>query len=282
LIIRFINSVSGGVVYVSNYEPYGPGSGESGSEEYRYTGKRVDPTGLCYYGARYYDPIIGRFTTRDKVSGDLTDPQSLNGYSYCRNNPHKYTDPDGRLGMLAAWAIGTGAYTVLHVLSSLKKYEQNRNPLMTKEYHNWERNRVIVKETTRGMIRGGLTIAAFVATKSYDVPNPKTATASTYVVADIIAGPASAGVGMVYDTITDGPCSAETHNYEILEEAVTPIFTATDQIKERVIDPVLDKNPSLKIAVDELYDDIKSSMTYWVLGSITDTSYDYIERKRGA
>jgi hypothetical protein len=28
------------VVYESNYEPYGPGCGETDSEEYRYTGKR--------------------------------------------------------------------------------------------------------------------------------------------------------------------------------------------------------------------------------------------------
>ncbi len=92
---------TGGVVYESNYEPYGPGVEETGSEDYRYTGKREDPTGLYYYGARYYDPVTGRFTTRDTVFGDLTDPQSPNRYSYCRNNPHKYTDPDGRMAQLA-------------------------------------------------------------------------------------------------------------------------------------------------------------------------------------
>lgn len=56
-----------GVVCESNYEPYGPGSGESGSEDYRYTGKHEDPTGLYYFGARYYDPATGRFTTWDTV-----------------------------------------------------------------------------------------------------------------------------------------------------------------------------------------------------------------------
>ncbi|MBN2335469.1 RHS repeat-associated core domain-containing protein [Candidatus Bathyarchaeota archaeon] len=91
----------GGVIYESNYEPYGPGSGESGSEEYRYTGKQEDPTGLYYFGARYYDPVTGRFTTRDIIFGNLVDPQSLNRYSYCRNNPHKYIDPDGRSETLA-------------------------------------------------------------------------------------------------------------------------------------------------------------------------------------
>lgn len=95
---------TGGVVYGSNYEPFGPGFGESGSEDFRYTGKMEDPTGLYYYGARYYDPATGRFTTRDTVSGRLVDPQSLNRYVYCRNNPHKYVDPTGLWGVQLARA----------------------------------------------------------------------------------------------------------------------------------------------------------------------------------
>ena len=79
-----------------NYEPFGSSSGESGSEDYRYTGKPVDVTGLYYFGARYYDPDSGRFTTRDTVFGHLNDPQSQNRYVYCLNNPHKYVDPDGK------------------------------------------------------------------------------------------------------------------------------------------------------------------------------------------
>jgi RHS repeat-associated protein len=41
---------------------------------------------LYYFGVRYYDPVTGRFTL-DTVFGDLDDPQSLNRYSYFRNNP---------------------------------------------------------------------------------------------------------------------------------------------------------------------------------------------------
>jgi RHS repeat-associated protein len=93
---RLKTNSTGGVIYESNYEPYGPEHGESGSEEFRYTGNQEDMTGLYYFGARYYDPVTGRFTTRDSTFGDLSDPQSLNRYTYCRNNPHKYTDPDGK------------------------------------------------------------------------------------------------------------------------------------------------------------------------------------------
>jgi len=61
----------------------------------RFTGQRLDNTGLYYYGARYYDPTIGRFISADTIVPNPADPQSLNRYSYCINNPLKYTDPSG-------------------------------------------------------------------------------------------------------------------------------------------------------------------------------------------
>ena len=105
---RLKTNSTGGEVFSGNYKPYGVDYGVSGSEEYRYTGKPVDSSGLYYYGARYYDPSIGRFITVDPASPDLTDPQSLNRYVYCRNNPHKYTDPDGRWAIQLGWGYTIG------------------------------------------------------------------------------------------------------------------------------------------------------------------------------
>jgi RHS repeat-associated protein len=92
---------NGSTIYENNYEPFGPSSDESGSEDYRYTGKPEDTTGLYYFGARYFDPDVGRFITRDTVFGEISDPQSQNRYVYCMNNPHKYTDPNGRFAIPA-------------------------------------------------------------------------------------------------------------------------------------------------------------------------------------
>lgn len=65
---------------------------------YKFTGKELDADiGLYYYGARYYNPAIGRFVSMDPWEGDLKDPQSLNKYSYVRNNPLRYVDPTGEL-----------------------------------------------------------------------------------------------------------------------------------------------------------------------------------------
>jgi len=67
------------------------------------TGKERDTeSGLDYFGARYYGSLMGRFMSPDWAEkpeavpySELNDPQSLNLYSYVRNNPLSRTDPDG-------------------------------------------------------------------------------------------------------------------------------------------------------------------------------------------
>jgi len=51
--------------------------------------------GLMYYGARYYDPTLGRFVSADTLVPNAGNPQSLNRYAYVLNNPVKYADPSG-------------------------------------------------------------------------------------------------------------------------------------------------------------------------------------------
>ncbi|MGI2336859.1 MAG: RHS repeat-associated core domain-containing protein [Dehalogenimonas sp.] len=77
------------------------------STDKKFTGQRFDSTGLYYYGARYYDPTIGRFISADTIVQNFTNPQTLNRYSYTINNPLKYTDPSGHM-----WISddGGGAY----------------------------------------------------------------------------------------------------------------------------------------------------------------------------
>ena len=62
-----------------------------------FAGKPYDEEiGLSYFGARWYDPAIGRFTGVDPVPVNTNDYRSFNRYSYGYNNPYKYIDPDGR------------------------------------------------------------------------------------------------------------------------------------------------------------------------------------------
>jgi len=77
------------------YTPFGSVRSGSVDTDKLFTGQRLDATGLYYYGARYYDPSIGRFVSADAIVPNWMVPQSLNRYSYCLNNPLRYTDPSG-------------------------------------------------------------------------------------------------------------------------------------------------------------------------------------------
>jgi RHS repeat-associated protein len=65
---------------------------------YRYAGYRYDKeTGLYYLMARYYDPGVGSFTTRDTFHGFDEDPSSINQYVYTANNPVMRIDASGHM-----------------------------------------------------------------------------------------------------------------------------------------------------------------------------------------
>ena len=60
---------------------------------FKFNGQQLDPiTGQYYLRARFYNPVIARFTQEDTYRGD-----GLNLYAYCRNNPVYYVDPTGHV-----------------------------------------------------------------------------------------------------------------------------------------------------------------------------------------
>ncbi len=73
--------------------PFGDVLFQTGDSHLKYTGKELDEGygfDLYYYGARYYNSGWGRFISPDPVR------EYYNPYSYVKNNPIKYYDPDGR------------------------------------------------------------------------------------------------------------------------------------------------------------------------------------------
>src|SRR5215471_12438898 len=108
-----VTDASGTVVEALDYYPYGSTRIDQTTNNFRenkqFVGQYSDPeTNLSYLQARYYDGMKGEFLSEDPVfNGDpkqqlLTDPQSLNSYSYANDNPISKGDPNGKQVALAA------------------------------------------------------------------------------------------------------------------------------------------------------------------------------------
>ncbi len=86
---------SGSTLASYAYEPFGNTTVTSGSStnEFQYTGRENDGTGLYFNRARYYNPQLQRFISEDPIqfgSGDT------NLYAYVGNGPPNYNDPSGK------------------------------------------------------------------------------------------------------------------------------------------------------------------------------------------
>lgn len=100
---------------VDNYEYKLPSPFGGSASTYTLRGytfhEHLEMIGHINMNGRIYDPVLGRMLSSDNYVQDATSTQNFNRYSYCVNNPTKYTDPDGNL-IVAAIIIGAtvGAY----------------------------------------------------------------------------------------------------------------------------------------------------------------------------
>ena len=141
----------GNVVERRDYLPYGDErviveEPDAPDTDYGFTGKeKDDETGLHYYGARYYDATTGRFISPDPLlfrvdqmseeerNQFLSDPQNLNAYTYAKNNPIKYVDPDGEVAVLAALIVATAfVATFMSSYQNVAAPDINSPPVYTK------------------------------------------------------------------------------------------------------------------------------------------------------
>jgi RHS repeat-associated protein len=102
---RVRSDVSGNILETCTSLPFGEDLTCTGAEvtPIHFTGKERDSeSGNDYFGARYYTSTMGRFMTTDWADkpidvpyADFGNPQSLNLYSYVKNNPTTTRDLDG-------------------------------------------------------------------------------------------------------------------------------------------------------------------------------------------
>lgn len=98
--IRALYNSLGNLSFSASYDPWGKreiGNNALYIKFYRgFTGhEHIDELGLIDMNGRMYDPLLGRFLSPDPFIQMPDNSQNFNRYSYCFNNPLKYTDPDG-------------------------------------------------------------------------------------------------------------------------------------------------------------------------------------------
>jgi RHS repeat-associated protein len=83
------------------------------AQRYLYNGKElVEGIGLYDYGARWYDPVVGRWTSVDPLAGKMP---GWSPYNYVMGNPIRLVDPDGRMP-----TTGPGDGIIKRAISSAK------------------------------------------------------------------------------------------------------------------------------------------------------------------
>ncbi|NET90611.1 MAG: RHS repeat-associated core domain-containing protein [Kamptonema sp. SIO1D9] len=97
----------GGSAASFHYDSFGNLRGSSGGADalpelaggdFRFQGHWLEEsTDLYHFRARYYDPEVGRFISRDPVDIIETAPESSNPYQFVYNNPLIYLDPTGEI-----------------------------------------------------------------------------------------------------------------------------------------------------------------------------------------
>jgi len=95
-----ITDTGGTVIDKYAYDPFGTLANTEGSTSnpFKYVGRygvMDEGNGLAYIRARYYSPALGRFVTKDPVTGKDGESQSLNRYIYSLNNPLMMVDVSG-------------------------------------------------------------------------------------------------------------------------------------------------------------------------------------------
>ena len=104
--VTAISNPQGQLAGATTYAPFGGVESTTGpTTRYGYTSRELDPTGLMYYRARYYEAEAGRFVDKDSWRGNLEHPSTQNRFAYVNNTPAGQIDPWGHFGIIST-ALG--------------------------------------------------------------------------------------------------------------------------------------------------------------------------------
>ena len=114
------NSI-GAVIENSSYDPFGSTLSGNIRTRYGYEAKESDSlVGDTNFNFRKYLSQYGMFAQPDTLIQNVFDPQSLNRYSFERNNPYGKKDETGHADKAPSFEIGTSLYNLAqgHIISA--------------------------------------------------------------------------------------------------------------------------------------------------------------------
>ncbi len=127
--VRAITDSTGAVVERYDYDAFGSlrNTPTGLANDRRFTGEQYDAeTAYTFLRARYYDPVLGRFISKDSFKGVKNDPQSLNRYAYVGNNPVNRSDPSGKCWCLVLAApLGPAGFVAAAAMAAFTTYVMN-------------------------------------------------------------------------------------------------------------------------------------------------------------
>ena len=154
-----------------------------------YTGhEHIYGLGLINCNARLYDPVLGRFLAPDPLIQDQASTQNFNRYTYCLNNPLKYTDPDGEFIISGTTAI---VCTIIAVTGGIGVGAWKGYKIAEKK--KWTGNKKVWTIIGGGVIGGLAGFAGAIAGAAAGA----TATAGGFIGGATVGGAAGAATGAV-------------------------------------------------------------------------------------
>ncbi|MEJ5312469.1 MAG: RHS repeat-associated core domain-containing protein [Anaerolineae bacterium] len=158
--VRQETDAVGAVSAVREWSPYGEelGGAQAGLG---FTGEWWDDAvGLTYLRARWYQLVTGRFTSRDPWEGNITRPNTLNGFSYVTNNPINLVDP---LGLCELYPyFDYECWPLLRTNATQERLRSQTDPLYGYDYQ------VIVQEASRFGLPAEFLASVLAAEVKYD------------------------------------------------------------------------------------------------------------------
>jgi RHS repeat-associated protein len=106
--VRQLTNTAGTVTDEYEYDAYGNSFTKQGTtpNNYLYRGEQYDSDlSLYYLRARYYNPLTGRFMSRDPEEGKANDPKTLHKYLYAGGDPVNAKDSTGREELIEAAVV---------------------------------------------------------------------------------------------------------------------------------------------------------------------------------